>query len=265
MFEGLTEQQRRAVSLSLRAADRSRMRGLVHSGLIHDLRSALQAPDLNLDLVRRTLAREEELSRETRWHQMAQLESVHDDIRRTCDQLADLWPLVEPGYGTREVIDVVETLPRLRWLQHKGWRRATSLNIRLAQELPEEPVKAVSIESGVEHAFLSITLNAFEAMPDGGTTTLRVQRTEGELRWEVEDDGPGIPEELGERIYEPYASTKEGHAGLGLFVARDIIREHGGRIRVTRGETRGTRVTVWLPAAEAAPLSREDSACRMPS
>lgn len=263
MFEGLTPSQRRALSLSLRAADRSRLRGLVHCGLIHDLRSTLQAPDLNLDMVRRSLARADDPSREARWHQMAQLESVHDDIRRTCEQLSGLWPLVEPGDGSRDVIDIVEALPRLRWLQHKGWRRGTSLNIRLSQDLPEVPVRVVSIESGVEHAFLSITLNALEAMPDGGATTLRVRRTEAELQWEVEDEGPGIREGLGESVFEPYVSTKEEHAGLGLFVARDIIREHGGRIRVTPGETGGTRVTVWLPVAEPAspPRSKKDSEC----
>jgi signal transduction histidine kinase len=70
----------------------------------------------------------------------------------------------------------------------------------------------------------------------------------------VEDEGPGIPAELRERLFEPFASTKaEAGLGMGLYMARMIVESHRGRISVSEGAGRGARFEVAVPAADAVP------------
>jgi len=65
----------------------------------------------------------------------------------------------------------------------------------------------------------------------------------------VEDDGPGIHEDLAGKIYDPFFSTKEGGTGLGLALTHQIVRDHGGTIRVDSRPGHGARFTVSLPVA----------------
>jgi signal transduction histidine kinase len=64
---------------------------------------------------------------------------------------------------------------------------------------------------------------------------------------EIEDDGPGIPQEIRERIFEVFYSSRGGGTGLGLPIARQIIEKHGGTIELHSEEGRGTRFTIHLP------------------
>ena len=64
----------------------------------------------------------------------------------------------------------------------------------------------------------------------------------------VSDNGLGIPVELREKMFEPFVSTKTEGSGLGLAAAREIVRQHGGEIRIDSAEGRGTKVSVGLPS-----------------
>ncbi|HWW75135.1 MAG TPA: ATP-binding protein, partial [Pyrinomonadaceae bacterium] len=105
--------------------------------------------------------------------------------------------------------------------------------------------------------------NSIDAMPQGGTLTLRTLRAEGEegepvadegesVVVEVSDTGHGIPEEIRERIFDPFFTTKEvgRGTGLGLAVCYGIVTEHGGRIGVESAVGRGSTFRIVLPATE---------------
>jgi signal transduction histidine kinase len=70
----------------------------------------------------------------------------------------------------------------------------------------------------------------------------------------VQDDGPGIVEELSAKIFDPFFSTKEGGTGLGLALTHQIVSDHGGTIRVESRPGHGASFIVALPLAGAAPL-----------
>jgi signal transduction histidine kinase len=99
-------------------------------------------------------------------------------------------------------------------------------------------------------ALRNIVANAVEAIGPRGALEAAVRRREGVLTISVRDSGPGMSRETVERIFELYFSTKEGGTGLGLPIAKKIVEEHGGTIRITSEPGRGTAVTIELPAAE---------------
>lgn len=112
----------------------------------------------------------------------------------------------------------------------------------------------------IEQALLNLLRNAVQAAPHGKVRLGWFTRGD-EAGFIIEDDGPGVPEDLRERIFEPFFTTKPvgRGTGLGLSVTHGIIEEHGGRIELTRSELGGARFHVILPSGAAAQASREQS------
>ena len=96
-------------------------------------------------------------------------------------------------------------------------------------------------------AFLNIFINALQAMPDGGEISIRVQPVEGAVQISFADQGKGVPEELLEKIWDPYFTTKDKGTGLGLGIVKNIIDAHGGDIRIENIPEGGARVLIHLP------------------
>ena len=148
--------------------------------------------------------------------------------------------------------DVVESAARL--LAHQKRGAAIRINAELAEALP-----LVSGDVGqLQQAVIILAENAMDAMPEGGTLTLRTSREAGDedegsaVVIEVGDTGQGIPPEIRERIFDPFFTTKEvgRGTGLGLAVCYGIVTEHGGRISVDSAVGRGTVFRISLPALE---------------
>jgi len=92
-----------------------------------------------------------------------------------------------------------------------------------------------------------VLLNACQATPPKGTVRLLVRRHDDRLVFVVEDDGTGIPDEVAGRAAEPFFSTKrgEGGSGLGLTIAREIVKHHNGTLTLARRDDgKGTRATI---------------------
>ncbi|ACG74470.1 integral membrane sensor signal transduction histidine kinase [Anaeromyxobacter sp. K] len=107
-----------------------------------------------------------------------------------------------------------------------------------------------------EQAVLNLLLNAGYVTPDGGALRVRLVRRDGMVGIAVEDDGPGIPQEVRDRILDPFFSTKpEGEGtGLGLSVTRTILDAHGGELTFDFPARGGTVATAWFRAGgHAAP------------
>ncbi len=128
-----------------------------------------------------------------------------------------------------------------------GYRAAQS-GIRIA--LDSDPtLPGVSIdEDALRQVVLNLALNALEATPEGGAIWLRSTPAAGGVEIAVEDEGPGIPEPLRGRIFEPFFSTRPDRpGGLGLSISRRIVEEAGGRIALADRAGGGTVFRLFLP------------------
>lgn len=110
---------------------------------------------------------------------------------------------------------------------------------------PVPPVKGDPDE--IQEVFINLIQNASEAMPSGGTLTLKSYRDDGHVVVEITDTGKGIPAEIREKIFDPFFSTRHEGVGLGLSIVYRIVREHGGDIKVESEVGKGTTFKLLFP------------------
>jgi len=115
-------------------------------------------------------------------------------------------------------------------------------------ELPNNKINAIFDPEHLERALLNIIKNAFEA--GSNRVYLTVYRKDAELVFEIADDGPGIPSEEKEKIFEPFYSSKAKGTGLGLSLVLQIIEAHGGRVEVDSHQPHGAVFRLMLPCEE---------------
>ena len=98
-----------------------------------------------------------------------------------------------------------------------------------------------------------------DAKPDGGgQVVVRSYASDRSAFIEVRDNGPGVPEENWDRVFDPYFSTKQKGSGLGLAISYSIVRRHGGCMDIGSELGRGTTVLIYLPVATEPPTLLED-------
>ena len=123
----------------------------------------------------------------------------------------------------------------------------------LTVETPGEPVLVTIDVEQFEQLLLNLAVNARDAMPDGGRLAIGLRRLdEGRVQMHVSDTGAGMSEEVAERAFEPFYTTKAAGdgSGLGLATVYGIVTQSGGEVRLTSTPGEGTCVAVELPAAD---------------
>jgi two-component system NtrC family sensor kinase len=124
-------------------------------------------------------------------------------------------------------------------LQARGIHINTGFSSKLT------PVLAVS--SQLEQVFLNLVLNAYDAMPGGGELRISVRPVRDTAEIIFQDSGPGVPEDMRSRIFEPFVSTKSEGSGLGLSVSYGIVSAHGGSLDLVPERGPGACFRVILP------------------
>jgi two-component system NtrC family sensor kinase len=128
-------------------------------------------------------------------------------------------------------------------------------------EAEKEIALVAGDEGQLKQAVIALSTNAIDAMPDGGSLTLRTRNENGHVIIEVADTGGGIAPENLTKIFDPFFTTKEvGHGtGLGLAVCYGIVTEHGGRLDVQSTVGVGTTFTITLPATPRPPADGDEA------
>lgn len=129
--------------------------------------------------------------------------------------------------------------------------RARTVTIRRADRGAGDPLVLPALRMDREHvarALSQLLENAAQFSPDGGEVLVRITRPGGtDVRIDVLDAGPGLPDVDSAQMLEPFFSRRRGGAGLGLAIARRIAEEHGGTLSVTNRTEGGTCQSLWLP------------------
>jgi signal transduction histidine kinase len=152
---------------------------------------------------------------------------------------------------TRQDLDVFELEPVIRQTLSLMTLGGEERGLRAEAVLEDGLPKAMGNAENLKQCLINLVKNALEAMPGGGSLVIRCLRDKDTVRISVEDTGQGIAPEIQAQIFNPFFSTKEGGAGLGLAMTRKIINEMGGKVTLKSRPGAGTTVILQLPAALA--------------
>ncbi|MCB9598019.1 MAG: histidine kinase [Sandaracinaceae bacterium] len=161
--------------------------------------------------------------------------------------IGDLLALAGDRPPTREPVDLISLIEDV----HDSLVVVDGVNLLLDID---PSVRTVSVD-GVQmrQVLLNLLVNAVQALEakGGGTVELRATVVDGHLEVDIQDDGPGFPEGLLERVFEPLFTTKPGGVGLGLALCARIVKKHGGTIEARAREGGGAHVRLRIPEAVA--------------
>ncbi len=211
--------------------------------LTHELKAPLAAMMINLDLLRQSLVGSG-ASEEVRGRQERYVAILREEMARLNRSLADLLSQNVPANEAPERFDLRRAVEEIGGLLAAQARRQ---HVQFTTRLPERPVTLVGYRDRVKQALLNVSVNALEALPNGGSLEVAMEAENGSARIAVADSGPGIPPDVLKRIYERDFTTKRNGTGIGLYVARALVQLHGGKIRVESRPELGTRVEIVLP------------------
>jgi heavy metal sensor kinase len=213
----------------------------------HELRTPLAAMRSEIDVSLRA----DDLSLEAR----DVLESVREEVDRMSATVDDLITLASADEGAltlaRETTDLHDLAARAAGaLQPLAARRGVRLEMGGTEALAEVDAERI------EQVLRNVVANALEFSPAGGQVTISTQELDGTAEVAVADEGPGIPAELRDRVFDRFfradpARTRTSGGGLGLAIAREVVRAHGGSIEASDNDPRGTRMTIRIPLVPA--------------
>lgn len=230
---------------SLLQADKMALVGKLAAGMAHSIRNPLTSVKMRLFSLSRTLG----LS----YTQEDDFEVISEEIRHVDTIVQNFLEFSRPPKLKMQMVspsDVVDMAMQL--LQHRLSSYDVDVNVERKTRLPEILVDPEQLKE----VLVNIVVNGCEAMKGGGSIVIRedvdvVEPLGRVIVIELSDDGPGIPDSIQDKVFQPFFSTKEEGTGLGLSIVARIVEEHGGQISVKSKEGKGSSFIITLPAKES--------------
>jgi two-component system, NtrC family, nitrogen regulation sensor histidine kinase NtrY len=212
--------------------------------LAHELKNPLFPLQLTMEnLVR---AREqspeqfEEVFRESSHTLLAEIAN----LKRIIGRFSEFSKMPQPQLQAVQLNELVRGVMQLCQAQFDAPGR---LKIKSVLQLDPNLASVAADPDLLHRALSNLVLNAMDAMPQGGTLTLRTRGRDGDATIEVTDTGSGLTPEECERIFTPYYTNKQNGTGLGLAIVQSVVSDHRGRIQVQSEPGRGTTFVIELP------------------
>ena len=213
------------------------------AGLSHEIRNPLNAASLQLAVLERRLRR---LPSAEQAGPLEPLALVREEIRRLDHLLEDFLQFARPRAMGQEPVPMEPLVAQVGDLLATDAERR---GVRVRLEL-ERGLEARGEESRLREVVMNLVLNALDASPRGGEVRVAVFKVSADLlELRVDDGGPGVSQELRERIFQPFFTTKAGGSGLGLAIVQSIVGQHGGSVRLETSDQGGASFRIRLPAA----------------
>jgi two-component system, NtrC family, nitrogen regulation sensor histidine kinase NtrY len=212
--------------------------------LAHELKNPLFPLQLTVENLLRARQQSPQQFEEILQESSSTLLAEIANLKAIISRFSEFSRMPQPQFQQMQLNDVVQNVGRLFQAQlHAPERASIECNLELA-----EPMEPIAADPDLLHRALSnLVLNAMDAMPQGGSLTLRT-RQDGDLSYvEVSDTGTGLTPEECERLFTPYYTNKPHGTGLGLAIVQSVISDHGGRIGVQSESGHGTTFVIELP------------------
>lgn len=247
IFQDLTEVQR--IREKMRQADKMAAIGELSAAIAHEIRAPLAAVCGSIEMLAQDLDLEGD---ERKLMDLVLKES--DRLDRIINDFLEFARLRAPVFGD---VDIERSIEEVVMLMKHSTCMGSKAEVEV-KSVAHRPVVSADDEQ-LRQVFTNLCINAFEAMEGEGKLAIRISNAFESLRQgenpkhliaiEFANTGPAIASDVLPRIFEPFFTTKEGGTGLGLSIAARIVESHGGQIRVSSEEDKGTTFTVLLPAS----------------
>jgi signal transduction histidine kinase len=183
------------------------------------------------------------------------LRTIQEQVSRISKIIQTLLNMARPGKAQQVPVSLKSVIEStLEFLTEKFSNHSIEARSKI-----DSAASVLGDPERLQQLFLNLFMNAVDAMPDGGELRVSLESTaDGKIKITVADEGQGIPERDLPRIFEPFFTSKEAGTGngLGLMVAKGIVKDHGGSMEVTSEQGHGTEFRILLPCSAAQTASQ---------
>ncbi len=229
--------ERRLLEKKLLQSERLAAVGQAAAHVAHEIRNPLMIIGGFSNQIRQRLEHEKDIQKS---------ELVLDEVRRLEALVANLgdftkeYTLVKrPANINTVLLDVLKIMAEISSLEKYQFKKSFSPEVT---EIHCDPDK-------LKQVFINIITNGLQAMSEGGVISVSTEKIPNGIEVRIADEGPGIPEENLEHIFEPFYTTRENGSGLGLPISYKIIEIHNGDIWAIRNPDKGASFIIQLPAS----------------
>ncbi len=218
--------------------------GRLSATLAHEINNPLQAVRNCLHLANRS-----DIGAEQRMNYLAMTTSEVDRLVTTVRHLLDFY---RPGKVVKEDVELSTVVERVLYLLRA---QMESQSVKISLEFEEGLPHILGVRNQIHQVVLNLLINAMDAMEEvGGEKRIWIEGSltgRGTLEFSVEDSGPGVADEMRDKLFEPFVSSKKQGTGLGLSVSYGIIENHGGTMQLGKPKHgQGARFEVFFPIQE---------------
>jgi PAS domain S-box-containing protein len=232
------ERELREMQQALLQSEKLAAMGRLTSQIAHELNNPIYGIMNTLELLKT------EIPPESKRRKI--LELSLSETQRLAEMLRNMLSFSKPEEEKRKPIKINELIEGILLVMERQMKES---NIKVETYFDEGIPEVMASTNQMRQVMLNLIKNAKEAMPKGGTLTVRTSREDSKVLIHIQDTGVGIPEELRDKIFEAFFTTKQKvkGVGLGLSVCYGIIKDHGGEIKVESEVDKGTTFTIHLP------------------
>jgi len=210
-------------------------------GLAHEIKNPLSTISLNLELLAEDIGEAETL-RDRRM--LSKVQTVRRACKNLENVLDDFLQFARAGELNLETEDLDAVVSEfMEFFAPKAAEQKVEMSPHLATDLPHVRLDRILFRQ----VLLNLTLNAVQAMPQGGLLELQTSIRDGQVCLDLIDNGCGMDEQTRTKMFQVFFSTKRNGSGLGLPTVRKIVEAHGGHISCQSAVGKGTRMTVSFP------------------
>jgi PAS domain S-box-containing protein len=217
--------------------------GAFAAELAHEVKNPLNAMNIQMTVLKREIQDGKKLSGKAKKELLEIVSIVQKELNRLSGFVEECLHFSKTGELNKSNVDMGGILNEIvSLLMPQAQLHGIQIELDITNGLP----KVMVDKDKVKQAILNILINGIEAMPDGGKLQVSAERVGHEIWISCQDTGPGIPDEIKDKIFNLFYTTKDGGTGVGLSFAQNIVQAHGGVIRLEQS-TQGSKFVIAIP------------------